>query len=292
LIGVNDVGLSFGLLCEKNGYEVLVSNSNEDYIFNLNQRICITNEPLIQSMLFDTKNFSATTNNSNVIKNSDIIFIFSPTPSNIEGNYDTTKVFDVISEFYSLSSQDIPLYHKKVVICSTTNPGEVEQIQQRLNMFNIQVAYNPFFTNEGEIVKNIENHEMVLIGGEYQELTNDLIQLHTKLKKVFINAEIIEETGDMWSYEEGCLSIPDVRGDVERFSHVKLRYLDEHFEQREEIFDGMNARVIQHEYDHIEGILFVEHLKPIKKTLIRKRLDKIRNGQIEADYRLKFAVLR
>jgi len=187
IIGVNDVGLSFGLLCEKNGYEVLVSNMNEDYIFNLNQKICITNEPLIQSMLFDTKKFSATTNNLDVIKNSDIIFIFSQTPSNIEGNYDTTKVFDIISEFYSLSSQNVPIHNKKVVICSTTNPGEVEQIQQRLNMFNVQVAYNPFFTNEGEIVKNIENHEMVLIGGEYQELTNDLIQLHTKLKKVLIN---------------------------------------------------------------------------------------------------------
>jgi len=187
IIGVNDVGLSFGLLCEKNGYEVLVSNMNEDYIFNLNQKICITNEPLIQSMLFDTKKFSATTNNLDVIKNSDIIFIFSQTPSNIEGNYDTTKVFDIISEFYSLSSQNIPIHNKKVVICSTTNPGEVEQIQQRLNMFNVQVAYNPFFTNEGEIVKDIENHEMVLIGGEYQELTNDLIQLHTKLKKVLIN---------------------------------------------------------------------------------------------------------
>jgi len=187
LIGVNDVGLSFGLLCEKNGHEVLVSNIDEDYIFNLNQKICITNEPLIQSMLFDTKKFSATTSNLDVIKNSDIIFIFSPTPSNIEGNYDTTKVFDIISEFYSLSSQNVPLHNKKVVICSTTNPGEVEQIQQRLNMFNVQVAYNPFFTNAGEIVKDIENHEMVLIGGEYQELINDLIQLHTKLKKVLVN---------------------------------------------------------------------------------------------------------
>jgi nucleotide sugar dehydrogenase len=187
VIGINDVGLSFGLLCEKNGYDVLVSNMDEDYIFNLNQKICITNEPLIQSMLFDTKKFSATTNNTDVIKNSDIIFIFSQTPSNIEGNYDTTKVFDIISEFYSLSSQNIPLYNKKVVICSTTNPGEVEQIQQRLNMFNVQVAYNPFFTNEGEIVKDIENHEMVLIGGEYQELINDLIQLHTKIKKVLVN---------------------------------------------------------------------------------------------------------
>jgi len=187
VIGINDVGLSFGLLCEKNGYDVLVSNIDEDYIFNLNQKICITNEPLIQSMLFNTKKFSATTSNLDVIKNSDIIFIFSQTPSNIEGNYDTTKVFDIISEFYSLSSQNVPIHNKKVVICSTTNPGEVEQIQQRLNMFNVQVAYNPFFTNEGEIVKDIENHEMVLIGSEYQELTNDLIQLHTKIKKVLVN---------------------------------------------------------------------------------------------------------
>ena len=187
LIGIDDVGLSFGLLCEKNRYDVLVSNNNEDYIYNLNQKICITNEPLIQSMLFNTTKFSATTSNTDVIKNSDIIFIFSPTISNLEGNYDTTKVFDIITEFYSLSSQNISLYNKKLVICSTTNPGEVEQIQQRLNMFNIQVAYNPFFTNAGEIVKDIENHEMVLIGGEYQELTNDLIHLHTKIRKVLVN---------------------------------------------------------------------------------------------------------
>lgn len=187
LIGIDNVGLSFGLLCEKNGHEVLVSNDNEDYIFNLNQKICITTEPLIQSMLLDTTKFSATTSNTDVIKNSDIIFIFSQTKSNIEGNYDTTKIFDIVSEFYSLSSQDVPLYEKKVVICSTTNPGEVEQIQQRLHMFNIQVGYNPFFTNEGEIVKDIENHEMVLIGGEYQELSNDLIQIHTKLKKSLVN---------------------------------------------------------------------------------------------------------
>jgi len=187
LIDINDVGLSFGLLCEKNGYEVLVSNNNEDYIFNLNQKICNTNEPLIQSMLFDTTKFSATTSNIDVIKNSDIIFIFSPTQSNIEGNYDTTKVFDIVSLFYTLSSQNVPLYNKKVVICSTTNPGEVEQIQQRLNMFNIQVAYNPFFTNDGEVVKDIENHEIILIGGEYQELTNNLIQLHNKLKKIIVN---------------------------------------------------------------------------------------------------------
>jgi UDPglucose 6-dehydrogenase len=187
LIGIDEVGLSFGLLCEKNGHTVLVSDNREDYVYNLNQKICITNEPLIQSMLFDSKNFSATTKNFELIKNSDIIFIFAPTPSNIDGNYDTTKVFDIISEFYSLSSQDVFLYYKKVVICSTTNPGEVEQIQQRLNMFNIQVAYNPFFTNKGEIVKDIQNHEMILIGGEYQELINELVHLQIDLKKVIVN---------------------------------------------------------------------------------------------------------
>ena len=187
LIGIDEVGLAFGLLCEKHGYDVLISDSREDYVFNLNQKICITNEPLIQSMLFDTNRFSATPSNIDVIKNTDIIFIFSPTPSNIEGNYDTTKVFDIVSHFYSLSSQDVSLYNKKVVVCSTTNPGEVEQIQQRLNMFNIQVAYCPLFTNEGDIVKDIENHEMILVGGEYQELTNMLIQLHTKIKKSIVN---------------------------------------------------------------------------------------------------------
>ena len=106
-------------------------------------------------MLLDSTKFSATTNNLEVIKNSDIIFIFVATPSTLEGNYDTTKVFDVVSDFYSANSQEIPLYNKKVIIGCTTNPGDTEQVQQRLNMFNIQVAYNPEFIAQGEIVKGL-----------------------------------------------------------------------------------------------------------------------------------------
>ena len=138
IIGAGRLGLTFALLCEKNGYEVNVSDVREDYVFNLNQKICLINEPLIQSMLLDSTKFSATTNNLEVIKNSDIIFIFVATPSTLEGNYDTTKVFDVVSDFYSANSQEIPLYNKKVIIGCTTNPGYTEQVQQRLNMFNIQ----------------------------------------------------------------------------------------------------------------------------------------------------------
>ena len=132
IIGAGRLGLTFALLCEKNGYDVIVSDIREDYVFNLNQKICITNEPLIQSMLLDTTKFSATTNNIEVIKNSDLIFIFVSTPSTLVGDYDTTKVFDVVSDFYSANSQDIQLYGKKVIVGCTTNPGDTEQVQQRL----------------------------------------------------------------------------------------------------------------------------------------------------------------
>ena len=109
------------------------------------------------------------------------------------------------------------------------------------------------------------------------------------IKKVFINAQKIEEGGSLWAYEEGCLSIPDIRGDVLRQPQLKLRYLDENFEEHEEIFTGINARVIQHEYDHIDGVLFIEHLKPVRKKLIRRKLDNIRKGKISPDYKMKFA---
>jgi nucleotide sugar dehydrogenase len=191
IIDTNITGLSFGLLCEKNGYEVLFSNKDENFVFNLNQRVCITNEPLIQSLLLDCPKFSATTSVSDVIKESDIIFVFSETPINLEGNYDTTEVFNIITNFYSLSSQDVVLYDKKLVICSTTNPGEVEQIQSRLNMFNVRVAYNPMFIEAGEIVKNLQESDMVLIGTEHQELSNELINIHTRIKKVTINAYVM-----------------------------------------------------------------------------------------------------
>ena len=181
IIGAGRLGLTFALLCEKNGYDVIVSDVREDYIFNLNQKICITNEPLIQSMLLETKNFSATTNNIEVIKNSDIIFTFVATPSTLDGNYDTTRVFEVVSDFYTASSLDIPLHEKKFVVGCTTNPGDVEQIQARLNIFNIQVAYNPEFIAQGEILKGLEQSDIVLIGTEEDVATWRFI-----LVKVFI----------------------------------------------------------------------------------------------------------
>jgi len=114
----------------------------------------------------------------------------------------------------------------------------------------------------------------------------------TGIKKVFINAQKVEEGGDSWDFEEGCLSIPEVRGDVKRPAQLRLRYLDENFEEKEELFTGINARVIQHEYDHIDGILFTELLKPIKRRLVKRKLENIKKGNISTDYKMKFARMK
>ncbi len=122
------------------------------------------------------------------------------------------------------------------------------------------------------------------------EVERDAKREHDKgFKRVFINAQIVEEKGDLWTYEEGCLSIPRIRGDVERPPIIHLRWQDENFDTHEQTFEGVNARVIQHEYDHIEGVLFTERLKPLKKQMIRRRLEDIRSGKIKTEYRMKFA---
>jgi peptide deformylase len=110
-------------------------------------------------------------------------------------------------------------------------------------------------------------------------------------KKTFINAQILEEKGDEWAFNEGCLSIPDVREDVFRQPKIKIQYQDENFETHVEEFDGLIARVIQHEYDHIEGILFTDKLSSFKKRLIKGKLTNISKGKIKIDYRMRFPAM-
>jgi peptide deformylase len=108
-------------------------------------------------------------------------------------------------------------------------------------------------------------------------------------KKTFINAKMIKEEGNEWAFNEGCLSIPDVREDVYRKEKITIEYCEEDFVIKTEVFEGLIARVIQHEYDHIEGILFTDKISTLKKTLIKKRLQNIMDGKIRADYKMKFA---
>jgi peptide deformylase len=107
-------------------------------------------------------------------------------------------------------------------------------------------------------------------------------------KQVFINAKIINEEGDEWAFNEGCLSIPDVREDVFRKPTITVEFLDENFKEHIETYTGLIARVIQHEYDHIEGILFTDKLSSLKKRLIKGRLNNISKGKVDVDYRMRF----
>jgi|SRR5450432_2224308 len=108
------------------------------------------------------------------------------------------------------------------------------------------------------------------------------------VKQVFINAHIRELDGEEWPYNEGCLSIPKIREDIYRNEQVTLDYVDENFEPHTRTFNGITARVILHEYDHIEGKLFIDYLKPLKRKLLKSKLDDITRGKISVDYRMAF----
>ena len=121
-----------------------------------------------------------------------------------------------------------------------------------------------------------------------EELDAEEVKTLESFKKVFINPKIITEEGEHWAFNEGCLSIPDVREDVSRHERIRIHYWDEQFKEQELVLTGLAARVVQHEYDHIEGILFTDKLSSLKKRLVKGKLEKISRGQVQADYRMKY----
>ena len=123
---------------------------------------------------------------------------------------------------------------------------------------------------------------------EDEELNKEEAEQLKSMRKVFINPQIIEEEGDEWAFSEGCLSIPDVREDVFRKPEIVIEYYDENWEKHTDTFSGLAARVIQHEYDHIEGILFTDKLSSLKKRLIKSKLANISKGKINVEYRMRF----
>ncbi len=128
--------------------------------------------------------------------------------------------------------------------------------------------------------------------GEDDDLSDKEREYLGSFKKVFINAKILKEDGDEWAFNEGCLSIPGITEDVFRQEKITLEYFDENFEKHTEVIDGMAARVIQHEYDHIEGVLFIDKIASLTRRLIKKRLENISKGLVDTDYKMKFPLLK
>ncbi|MBG7611159.1 peptide deformylase [Polaribacter sp. BAL334] len=121
-----------------------------------------------------------------------------------------------------------------------------------------------------------------------EDLNNEENELLKNFNRVFVNPQILKEEGEEWAFNEGCLSIPDVREDVWRHPTITIEYQDENFEKHTEILTGLAARIFQHEYDHIEGILFTDKISSLKKRLLKRKLENISKGKIKADYRMRF----
>lgn len=117
----------------------------------------------------------------------------------------------------------------------------------------------------------------------------DLFEEEEGIKEVFINAQIIDESEDWWADQEGCLSLPDINGEVERPWSIEIEYFDKDFQKQTKTFSGYNARVIQHEYDHTEGILYIDHVSGISKRLMKNKLAQIAEGKVNPKYRMRFA---
>jgi len=140
-----------------------------------------------------------------------------------------------------------------------------------------------FVIDSEQIFKNMEEDEEVDVVADKVQYTDA-----PGYKGVFINAHVVALDGDEWSYNEGCLSIPKIREDVFRKESVTLSYLDEHFGAHTKTFTGLTARVLLHEYDHIEGKLFIDYIKPLKRTLLKRKLNDISKGKVSVDYRMVF----
>ncbi|NCO56158.1 MAG: peptide deformylase [Bacteroidetes bacterium] len=156
---------------------------------------------------------------------------------------------------------------------------------------------NEFIANMWETLKNADGVGLAAsqVGYSIRLFLIDaepLSKAHKELKgfkKAFINAHILKQEGDLWSYNEGCLSLPSIREDVSRKPKITVKYVDENFVIHEEIFEGIKARIFQHEYDHLEGILIPDRISQIRRTLIKRKLNNIITGNVKVSYKMKFA---
>ncbi|MGR3811409.1 peptide deformylase [Jiulongibacter sp. NS-SX5] len=187
---------------------------------------------------------------------------------------------------YPIVAYGDPVLRKE---CRDIEKGELDIKQLADDMFETMYAASGVGLAAPQIGKDIRifvvDGQQINDNREEGEPSNPHLE---GFKKVFINAEILEEDGDDWAYEEGCLSIPDVRADVYRPEKLTIRYFDTDWNEHTEVYEDIAARIIQHEYDHIDGILFTDLVSPLKKQMLKKKLTNISKGKINADYKMRF----
>jgi peptide deformylase len=157
--------------------------------------------------------------------------------------------------------------------------GEIDVIQLAVDMYETMEGADGIGLAAPQIGKSIRMFVIDATKMEDPEIG--------EFKQIFINPVMVKQDGDEWAFEEGCLSIPEIREEVYRQETLTIKYFDENWQSKEETFDSLKARIIQHEYDHIEGILFTDHLTPFKKRLLKGKLVSISKGKVQPKYRIK-----
>lgn len=170
-----------------------------------------------------------------------------------------------------------PILRKRAQDIPRDFPGLDQLIR---DMFDTMYAAHGIGLAAPQIGKGIRL--FVVDGTTLEEEEEDM----TGFNKAFINPEIIDETGSIWAFEEGCLSIPNIRENVSRQENVRIRYVDEQWVAHEEEYSGVKARIIQHEYDHLDGKLFIDYLTPLKKRMLKGKLTDISKGDVDTEYRI------
>lgn len=179
LIGAGRLGICLALLLEKAGYDVIVSDCRRDYVIALNNREIITNEPEVVDLLKSAKNFIAVEDNSEVIKQCDLIFTLVATPSLPTGDYDVSAVWQVVKDF---QTAEFSVQGKTLIVGCTTNPGDCDLFQDALKQCGVNVFYNPEFIAQGSIIRDLQRADMVLIGGYVSEVYDRLVEMYRAIQ--------------------------------------------------------------------------------------------------------------
>ena len=183
VIGAGRLGISFALLCEEAGYDVIVSDIREDYVNDLNNKVINTEEPFVKDLLKQSKNLKATSDNCEVILNSDLIFTFVNTPSTDSGNYDVNSIWEVIQNFFDVNKKN-SVSGKSFIVGCTVNPRDCFTFQELLSLVDVDVFYNPEFIAQGSIVNDLRTADFVLIGGPKNKTTDNLQEIYTKIQNI------------------------------------------------------------------------------------------------------------
>ena len=190
VIGAGRLGICFALLCEQAGYDVLVSDVRDSYVKNLQRKFISTNEPEVAKLLSISPRLSATTSNSKVIRDCDIIYTLVATPSKRDGSYDVSAVWDVVQDIKKVKKVE----GKAFVVGCTTNPGDCEEFQKELDKYGVDVFYNPEFIAQGTIIKDLRTADMVLIGGKRNDTYDQLCEIYNRIQETPPKISIMSTT--------------------------------------------------------------------------------------------------